>query len=97
MYITDMLISWDEAKNAANVEKHGISFHEAETVFQDVDALYLMDTDSAEEERWVVVGYSISHRILVVVHWESEGSEEMRIISARRANRAERRTYEERR
>ena len=91
-----MRITWDEAKEAANIEKHGVSFSEAQTVLEDVDALYRDDPDSADEDRWIVIGLSQRYRVLTVVTWESRNGEEIRIISARRATRTETAGYEER-
>ena len=92
-----MRITWDQAKEAANIEKHGVSFSEAQTVLEDVDALYRNDPDSADEDRWIVIGLSQRYRVLTVVTWESRDSGEVRIISARRATRSEKASYEGRR
>ena len=59
-----------------------------------MDAVYLSDVDSSDdEERWVVIGLSDRYRVLVVVTWE-QGEDEIRIISARKANAQERGQYE---
>lgn len=74
-------IEWDEAKNISNKKKHGISFQEAVTVFADEHALLMADPDhSTEEDRFVLMGFSAS----------------MRIISARKATKSERAVYGER-
>jgi uncharacterized protein len=83
---------WDAEKAAANAAKHGVSFEEAVTVFLDLD--YLLVRDSLEPERLVAIGMSSQARILFVVHCER--GEKLRVISARRATRRERETYERR-
>jgi uncharacterized protein len=85
---------WDPGKARGNLRKHRVDFNEASTVFADSLAITIPDPDhSDDEERWVTVGLSNRHRLLVVVHTEED--ETIRLISARRANRLERRTYEE--
>ena len=86
-----MRFGWDPAKNRINRRKHGISFEEARTVFDDPLALSVPDPD-AREERWVTVGHAESLGLLVVIHTyrETGRSEEIRLISARRPTRKER-------
>ncbi len=84
---------WDADKAAANAAKHGVTFEEAATVFLDLD--YLLVRDTLEPERFVAIGRSGQTRVLFVVHCER--GERLRIISARRATRRERGTYERRR
>ena len=85
---------WDENKARANLAKHGVSFEEATTVFGDPRSLSIPDPAHSEaEERWIVLGQSHTRKMLVVVH--TERSDNLRIISARRASRRERKTYEE--
>ena len=85
---------WDPSKARRNLHEHRVDFNEASTVFADTLSITISDPDhSDEEERWVTVGLSNRHRLLVVVHTEEE--ETIRIISARRADRIERRKYEE--
>jgi len=81
---------WDDEKARSNLEKHDVSFAEAATVFADPFAVYL--DDGSGIDRMVVIGTSLRDRVLYVVHVE-RGSRD-RIISARRANRAERDVYE---
>lgn len=89
---------WDDAKATANRRKHGVSFEEARTAFFDEDALLITDEEhSAREDRFVLLGMSGLLRTLVVCHCYREGDEVIRIISARKATKAERRQYEERR
>lgn len=84
---------WDIDKAAVNAGKHGVSFEEATTVFLDLD--YLLVRDAVEADRFVAIGMSAQVRALFVVHCER--GERLRIISARRATRAEREIYERRR
>ena len=85
---------WDTRKAQRNLRKHSIDFNEASTVFVDTLSITIPDPDHSEdEERWLTMGLSSRRRLLVVVHRE-EG-ETIRIISARPANRLERRKYEE--
>ena len=88
------LFEWDTGKAAANVKKHGITFDEASTVFADSLAILMLDPDhSVTEQRFLLLGMSNRHRLLVVAH--AERPPYMRLISARRATPKERRTYEE--
>jgi len=85
---------WDALKAATNLRKHGVSFHEARTVFDDAEALWRPDDGlSAGEERFILLGLSTKLRVLVVVHCEREGGEVIRIISARKADPSERAQY----
>lgn len=87
------LFEWDAEKAAANIAKHAVGFPEACTVFEDPRAVLLADTrHSAAEERFVLLGRSSHHRILVVCYTDRPPG--IRIISARRASRRERRQYE---
>jgi uncharacterized protein len=92
----DMLFEWDPAKAAANLLKHGVAFEDAVRVF--ADPAYVSDLERIEngEERWQAIGAVDGIRILLVVHtWRDEtGVEIIRIISARKAERHERRRYE---
>jgi uncharacterized DUF497 family protein len=88
-----MKIEWDAKKERENVKKHGISFQEATTVFGDTLAATIPDPDHSHgESRFITIGYSSSHRLVVVSH--TEEGENFRIISAREANSHERKTYE---
>ncbi len=92
--MADIRFDWDSKKDAASQRKHGISFEEASTVFEDEHALLLEDPKHSEdEERFVLLGVSAALRILIVCHCYRESDEVIRIISARRANRLERRDY----
>ena len=87
---------WDENKNQLNIEKHSISFEEAKTVFYDEKARLISDPDhSFEEDRFILLGLSKQLNILVVCHCYRENDSLIRIISARKATKKERRQYEE--
>lgn len=88
-----MQFEWDTAKAARNLAKHGVSFDEASTVFGDPLAGTVLDPrHSGEEPRFVTIGLSRSRRLIIVAHAERE--DRIRLISARRATRRERRSYE---
>lgn len=93
-----MRFEWDPRKDKANREKHGISFELARRVFDDPNHLSLQDRHESGEERWQTLGLIGPYAILLVAHtYEDENGEEtVRIISARKATRAERRRYDER-
>ena len=85
---------WDPRKAAGNLAKHKVSFEEAATVFGDPLGRIVTDPrHSAVEERLVLLGISKEQRLLAVMYVER--AEAIRIISARRATRPERRDYEE--
>jgi uncharacterized DUF497 family protein len=85
---------WDEAKAAANVRKHGVSFEEAITIFGDPNAITIADAEHADaEDRFVDIGLSANGRVLVVIH--TERGRRTRIISCRKATPAERSQYEQ--
>ena len=95
--MADLHIDWDPAKAAANLRKHGVSFDEAATAFSDERGLVLEDPEhSAREDRFILLGLSGALRLLVVVHAYREAQDTIRIISARKATRSERRVYDER-
>jgi len=84
---------WDDQKAASNLQKHGVSFDEALSVFGDAIALTFSDTDHSDtEERSRTYGISNKDRLLVVVHTERRSG--IRIISARKATRYEKGIYE---
>lgn len=82
---------WDQAKAAQNLQKHGVAFEEAATVFDD-PLFVLQDASRNDEHRDAVIGFSSTGRLLTVVHIEVYG-ESIRLISARRASPAEETTY----
>lgn len=84
---------WSRAKASANERKHGVSFRESMTVFGDPLSLTAFDPDHSEtEDRFITMGTSASGQLLVVVH--ADRSDRVRIVSARRATRRERKDYE---
>ncbi len=83
-------------KERRNLQKHGVGFDEASTVFADTLSITIPDPDEPDdEERWVTMGLSHRQRLLVVVHTEQDEQQIVRIISARPADPGERRDYEE--
>jgi len=89
---------WDPRKAAENLKKHGIAFPEAQTVFEDAEALLIPDPDhSTDEDRYILLGLSGALRVLVVVHCERQDGDVIRLISARKATRPEQQTYTEQR
>ena len=89
-----MEFEWDENKAAANLSKHGVSFDEAKTVFDDPLYVDFYDPDhSYDEERYIIMGQSRRRRLLIVSYMEREHL--IRLISAREATRGEREAYEE--
>jgi uncharacterized protein len=85
---------WDAAKAKSNARKHGVKFEEAASVFLDPMAMSGPDPDHSESEiRFITFGYSSLGQLLVVSHTWRMGH--IRIISARRADRSERKMYEE--
>jgi len=94
--VGQLRFSWDTRKSRSNEQKHGVSFEEAETVFLDDNALLLDDPDhSWDEKRFVLLGLSSSLRVLLVCHCFLD-EDTVRLISARRASKQERRQYAER-
>ncbi len=85
---------WDPKKAEANQRKHGVSFDEACSVFYDEDAQLKADPDhSQDEDRFILLGQSAKMRVLIVCHCYRESDDLIRIISARRATKNERRSY----
>jgi uncharacterized DUF497 family protein len=90
----DIEFEWDPAKEAANQRKHGVSFHEAATVFKDPLSWTFPDPDHSDGEyRWLTIGLSAEGKVIVVSH--TDRGRGTRLISARPATRRERRDYEE--
>ena len=90
----DDLFEWNPEKAEANLNKHGVSFEEAETVFTDPLSLTVPDPlHSDEENRFIITGFSDERRQLVIVH--TDRNDKIRIISARLATPNERRKYEQ--
>ena len=106
MYVTssvyiqlgDLDFTWDSNKGVANLTKHGIAFEEAVTTWLDPFAIERFDEDhSSDQDRWLRIGTSMRGALLVI--WSTErparGRTVIRIIGARRANRKERKVYEQ--
>ncbi len=90
-----MEFEWDEAKAASNRRRHGLSFDEAATVFDDpLVSVFHDEEHSVSEDRWIAIGISDRGRLVVVSHAYREGR--TRIISARKATANEVREYEKR-
>jgi len=92
--MSNLTFEWGENKNVSNQKKHGIDFAEAKTVFSDELGRLISDPDHSEgEERFILMGMSTKHRILVICHCEITANI-IRIISARKAEKFERKQYE---
>jgi uncharacterized protein len=97
-----LLFSWDDAKNAINQRKHGVSFNAAKLVFDDPLHVTRQDRIENGEQRWQTVGMAGGVVLLLVADtWRetetdaSRDAEHIRIISARRATKLERKVYEQ--
>jgi uncharacterized protein len=85
---------WDKEKNKSNISKHGVSFEEAKSVFYDDFAKLISDPDhSNNEARFILMGMNQSLKLLVVVHVYKDNDNIIRIISARKATKNERKYY----
>ena len=92
--MNEIKFDWDPNKALKNIEKHGVTFEEAITVFSDELAIIFDDPDhSQDEERSIIVGFSANARILIVCHCLREKGNIIRIISARKATRTEEKQY----
>ena len=84
----------DDKKNQNNIKKHGISFEEAASVFEDDESLIIADDEhSKDEERFILIGFSFKANLLVVCHCYRNKDAIIRIISARKADSKERQKY----
>ena len=91
MHTLRAVAQWNPEKAAANLRKHGVDFADAETALHDEMAMTMPD-DDPEEQRFVTLATDALGRLLVVVYeWRGD---DVRLISARKANRSERRQYE---
>jgi hypothetical protein len=89
-----MKFEWDQSKAASNLKKHGVSFEEAKTVFDNLLAVIFDDeAHSVDEQREIIIGHSRQNRLLLIAFTERSGN--VRIISARLATRNEREDYEQ--
>jgi hypothetical protein len=93
-----MEFSWDENKNRENKKRHGIDFKEALEVFDDPLHISILDKRfDYFEERWITIGVTRKGKVIVVGHLyrlEQDGTEVIRIITARKATKKERQQYE---
>ena len=88
-----LTFEWDEKKAEENFRKHGVTFEEAKTVFNDPFSVTIYDPDhSIDELRYIDIGLSSKARLIVVSY--SERGERIRIISSRKATKKEQRSYE---
>ena len=89
-----MNFDWDKDKAKSNESKHGITFYEAMTVFDDDKAVFMSDKEHSEyEERFTVLGLSENSNLLMVCHCYRDRDSVIRIISARRATKPEQKLY----
>lgn len=92
--MNELLFEWDQNKNILNQKKHNISFEEARTVFLDDNALLIDDPDhSQEEDRFILLGFSLRAKLLVVCHCYRRSENVIRLISARKATKSESSAY----
>jgi len=94
--MSDISFDWDEEKNRKNVKKHKVSFEEAVTVFYDENAIVFDDPDhSKDENRFLIIGESMTDKLLIVSHCYRDNDNVIRIISARPAVKKEKAYYNE--
>lgn len=87
---------WDAGKARSNLNKHGVAFEDAELVWLDPFFLLRFDQIAGDEERWHALGMAAGVVLLLVVHtYSAEDDDRVRIVSARRATKGERRAYED--
>ena len=94
--MTTYKFEWDPNKADLNKQKHGVSFSEASSVFYDDYGRLIPDPDSGvNEERFILLGKSSEFKTLIVCHCYRQSGEVIRIISARKGDKRERKQYEE--
>ncbi len=92
--MNELGFEWHSTKSAGNAKKHGISFDEAKSVFSDENAKLISDPDHSEnEDRFILLGFSVRLRTLVVCHCYRGDDNIIRIISARKATTIELKKY----
>ena len=90
----NLIFEWDENKNTINKSKHGLSFEEAKEVFEDDNAILFDDPEHfIGEERFLIIGMTVSQKICIVSHCYRDNDNIIRIISARKATKNEKKTY----
>jgi len=92
--VGNIAFAWDRSKARSNLAKHGVSFEEAQTVFLDESARLIDDPDHSEEEdRFLMLGFSLQAQCLIVSHCYRQSDSVIRLISARRATAQEEKVY----
>lgn len=92
--MSDITYEWNSRNATENARKHGVSFDEAKSAFLDENARLIADDGHSDnEDRFILLGLSVQLRLLVIVHCYRESDNVIRIISARKADRMERRQY----
>ena len=95
VHMNSLRFEWEPRKASANLKKHGISFEEAKSVFYDERARLISDPDHSEDEdRFILLGFSYSLRVILVCHCYRSKGNVIRIISARKASNTELKAYE---
>ncbi len=90
----ELHFEWDSDKAQVNLRKHGVSFEEAASVFYDERAVEFYDDENSDwEDRFLLLGISDRFRLLMVCHCYRVGESVIRIISARKATKKERKSY----
>ena len=85
---------WDEEKEVFNIQKHGVTFIEGASVFDDNNAIYIYDKDhSIDEDRYIVIGFSEAYNLLLVCHCYKNSDKLIRIFSARKPTKQEEKLY----
>ena len=93
--MTDLHFEWDPEKAKANLDKHGISFEEAVTVFYDESGVEIYDDEHSEwEDRFLLLGLSSEMKLLLVCHCYRSKDAVIRMISARKATKSEVKHYQ---
>lgn len=92
-YKNRVKFDWDRKKAALKLRKHGVSFEEASTCFDDPAGCYFRNDTPSYEDRLILIGMSEKSRLLFIVHAEV-GRDAIRIVSARKASPAQRKIYE---
>ena len=87
---------WNTTKAVTNIKKHGISFEEAKSVFFDDFALQFFDQENSDtEDRFLMLGMSNETNLLLICHYERDGGNTIRLISARKATKNESKNYQQ--
>ena len=92
--MSKLKFEWDKNKAQSNLEKHGVSFEEAMTVFYDERALEFFDKNNSEwEDRFLMLGLTTEFKLLLICHCYRDDDNIIRIISARKATKNEAKNY----